>query len=98
MQGILLLLPEDGGPIPGARELREAGFTLSTALAPARGGSDRAAGDEAVHPCGGGADRSGKEVACGPPAGAGEDRPPAKTYDSPARRMTSRQTSDRLKG
>ena len=48
MRGILLLLPGDRGRLPEARELREAGFTLSTALAPAGGERGREPGRDAV--------------------------------------------------
>ena len=98
MQGIVLLLPGEGGAIPGARELREAGFTLSTALAPA-GGAPEAAG------CGAAArfneqradeDRGGSP--CGPSCCGEKGEIPSETYANPARRMTSTHISDRLKG
>ncbi len=53
MRGILLLLPGKGSRIPTARELRTAGFALSSALAPPGwepdGAEDRATVEDNPH-------------------------------------------------
>jgi len=70
MRGILLLLPGDRGRLPEARELREAGFTLSTALAPAGGERgrepERDAVRDAVRARGLGGDEQRKALPPGP--------------------------------